>query len=237
MADHDQAAAVGGQEAAQPHDRVGVEVVGGLVEEQGLGAGEEDAGELHAAALAAGEGLEGLLEQPRLDAEAAGDLGGLGLGRVPAAGVQLGVGAGPALHAALVDGGVLVGHLDLGVAQAAYDVVETARGQDPLAGQDLGVADAGVLREVADLTTGEDGAGGRLGLAGEDLGERRLAGAVATDEADLVTCGDAEGDVLHEEASARADLELLGGDHRSRVYGGRTHPLESAVTHDRATAR
>ena len=116
--------------------------------------------------------------------------------------------------AALVDRRVLVRHLDLGVAQAAYDVVETARGQDPLAGQDLGVADARVLREVADLAGGQHRAGGRLGLAGEDLGEGGLAGAVAPDEADLVAGGDAEADVLHEEASARADLELLGGDHR-----------------------
>ena len=86
--------------------------------------------------------------------------------------------------------GVLVGHLDLGRAQAAYDVVEAARGQDPVAGEHLGVAGARVLRQVADLAGGEHGAGGGLRLAGEDLGEGRLAGAVAPDEADLVACGD-----------------------------------------------
>ena len=83
--------------------------------------------------------------------EAGRDLDGLRLGGVPAAGVQLGVGARLALHRPVGDLGVGAAHLDLGLAQAAYDVVEAARGQDPVAGQDLGVAGARVLREVADL--------------------------------------------------------------------------------------
>ena len=71
MADHDQPALVRLEELAQPDDRVGVEVVGGLVEQQGLGAGEEDPGQLDAAALTTRQGLERLAEDPLLDAEAA----------------------------------------------------------------------------------------------------------------------------------------------------------------------
>ena len=189
-------------------------MVGGLVEEQDLGAGEEDAGELDATALAAGERAELLVEDARLDAERVGHLGGLGLRGVATGGVELGVRARPALHAALVDLRVLVGHLDLGLAQAAYDVVEAPRGQDPVADEHVGVAGARVLREVAHLAGGEDGAGGGLRLAGEDAGEGRLAGSVAPHEAHLVACGDPEGEVLHEEPRAGSDLELLGGDHQ-----------------------
>ena len=226
VADDHEAAAVRLEEVAQPHDRVGVEVVGGLVEQHDLGAGEQDAGELDAAALATGEGADRLGEDALLDPEGRGHLRGLGLGGVPATGVELGVGARPALHAALVDLRVLVGHLDLGLTQAAYDVVEAARRQDPVAGDDLGVADPRVLREVADLAAADDLAVGRGALAGEDAGEGRLAGTVAPHEADLVACGDAEGDVLHEEPRAGSDLELLGGDHLGRhpTKGWRREP-------------
>ena len=56
-------------------------------------------------------------------------------------------------------------------------------------------------------------AGGQR-LAGEDLRERRLAGAVAADQADLVARSDAEADVLHEQSCPGPDLEVVGGDHR-----------------------
>ena len=56
VADHDQAAPVRRQEVAQPDDRVRVEVVGRLVEQQRLGAGEQDPGQLDPAPLPAGQG-------------------------------------------------------------------------------------------------------------------------------------------------------------------------------------
>ena len=52
VADHQQRAAVGAQELQQPRLGVDVEVVGRLVEQQHVGAGEEDAGQLDAAPLA-----------------------------------------------------------------------------------------------------------------------------------------------------------------------------------------
>ena len=55
VGDHHQAALVVAQELAQPADRVGVEVVGRLVEQQRLGPGEQDAGELDPTSLAARE--------------------------------------------------------------------------------------------------------------------------------------------------------------------------------------
>ena len=215
VADHDQPALVRLEEPAQPDDRVGVEVVGRLVEEQRLGAGEQDPGQLDATALTTGQRLQRLGEDPLLDAEAAGDRGGLGLGGVPTAGVQLGVGALVAAHRLLAHGDVVAAHVDLGLPEPAYDVVEAARGQDPVAGDHLGVADPRVLREVADLAGGLHGARRGQRLAGEDLRERGLAGAVAPDQADLVAGRHPEADVLHEEACTGTDLELVGGDHES----------------------
>ena len=112
MADHDQPALVRLEELAQPDDRVGVEVVGGLVEQQRLGAGEQDPGQLDPAALATGEGLQrlGRGSAPRCRGCCA-IVRGLGLGGVPAAGVQLGVGARVALHRPLADVRVVAAHL------------------------------------------------------------------------------------------------------------------------------
>ena len=70
VADDEQGAAVGAQEAEQPVAGVVVEVVGGLVEHEQLAAGEEDAGQLDPAALAAGQhadraGRPGRARRPR----------------------------------------------------------------------------------------------------------------------------------------------------------------------------
>ena len=110
----------------------------------------------------------------------------------------------------------------LGLAQPAYDVVEAARGQDPVAGEHVEVAGARVLRQVADRPGRADRAGGRQALAGEDLGQRGLAGAVAADQADLVARRDAEADVCHQQPRAGANLEMVGGDHGLIKGTGRT---------------
>ena len=70
VADHDQPALVGLEELAQPDDRVGVEVVGRLVEQQRLGAGEQDPRQLDATALAARQRAQRLAEHAVLDPEA-----------------------------------------------------------------------------------------------------------------------------------------------------------------------
>ena len=68
MRDEDDGAGVAPQVAFEPVDGDDVEVVGGLVEEEEVGLGEEDAGEGHAHAPAAGEGVEGPVEVVRLEA-------------------------------------------------------------------------------------------------------------------------------------------------------------------------
>jgi hypothetical protein len=127
--------------------------------------------------------------------------------------VQVGVGPLVAAHRPVPDLRVVAPHPVLRGAQAAYDVVKPARGQDPLAGEHGRVAGARVLGEVADRPGAVHRPGSRQRLPGEDLGERRLAGAVAPDEPHLVTGSDAEADALHQEPRTGSDFELMSGDH------------------------
>lgn len=213
VGDHDEAAAVGLQVVPQPDDGVGVEVVRRLVEEQGVRVGEQDAGELHAAALTAGEGVQRLAEHPVGEVERGGDRGGLGLGGVPALGEELGLLALVLLER-LLSGGALAARDALFVlAHLADQYVEAAGGEDAVAGEDVEVAGAGVLGQVADLAGAGDRAGGGHALTGEDLGEGGLPRAVAADQADAVALGDAEGGAFDEDAGTGAQLDAGGGDH------------------------
>gem|GEM_PF-3935053 len=84
VADHDQPALVVLEEFAQPGDGVGIEVVGGLIKEHGLGVGVQDPGQFNTAALSAGEGLERLVQDAVRQCQVGADRGGLGLSRVTA---------------------------------------------------------------------------------------------------------------------------------------------------------
>ena len=147
VGDRDDRARVLLQEALQPVDRLGVEVVGRLVEQQQVGVAEEQAGERHAALLAAGErgdvGVVGRAAQGvHRDVDVALEVPGVGggdpvleRGLLGADGVVVGVGVGPLGHdrVVLVDEG-----LDLGdaVQDVALDV--------------LGRVELGLLAEEAD---------------------------------------------------------------------------------------
>ena len=176
MADDDEAAAVGLQVVAQPDDRVGVEVVGRLVEQQRVGVREEDAGQLDTAALTAGERVQRLAEHAVGQAERGGDGGGLGLGGVPALGEELRLQALVPAHRLVAGRARRRWRCAVSFSRISrISVVEAAGGEDAVAGEHVEVAGARVLRQVADLAGAGDGAGGRLALAGEDLGQGGLA--------------------------------------------------------------
>ena len=89
VADHEQGAPVVPQEVEQPVLGVGVEVVGGLVEQEQVAAGEEDADQLDPAALAAGQRAERQVEAVVGQAETGGQAADLGLGPVAAVHAEL----------------------------------------------------------------------------------------------------------------------------------------------------
>jgi hypothetical protein len=150
VADDHEAAAVAREKPTQPHDGVGVQMVGGLVEEQGVCIGEQDAGELDAPALPAGQRAELLFQHPLRQTQARRDGGRLRLRRVAAAGAEVGVRARVALHAELGDLGIARCHVLFRRSHPAQCVVESARRQNPVASGDADVADARILGQVAD---------------------------------------------------------------------------------------
>ena len=196
-------------------DRVGVQVVGRLVEQQRVGVGEQDARQLDAAALTTRQGRQRLLEHPVGQAERVRDRRCLGLGGIAAAGTEGGVGPRVGLHGLLGDVRIGRAHVDLGLAHRGQRLVEAAGAEDAVARRRGQVAGLGVLRQVADLAGRGDRALGGLAVAGQHPGQGGLAGAVASDQADLVALVDAEGDIGHQDARAEAQLHIGDGKHEA----------------------
>ena len=223
VADHHQPTGVCPQELAQPAKRVGVEVVGGLVEQQrrrrtrpGVGCGEQDAGQLDAAALTAGQGAQRLGQNPFGQAEARADAAGLALGAVPAERREPLLELAVAAHGA-VTGGVVgdLGHQRLLLLQIRQQSVEAARREHPVAGQHVEVALSGILWQITDFTGPRDVARVGLALAGQDAHGGGLARAVSADEPDTVAGLHPQGGSVRGQQRARAcaDLEVRCGDH------------------------
>ncbi len=153
-------------------------MVGRLVEEQDVAAGEEDAGDLDAAPLTAGEHTDREILPGRVEAETGGDRSGLALGGVAA------VGAEQLLGPAVAGDGPLVGVLLHGDAQLldAFDL-----GIDPAPREHVGDRGAGVsgcvdpriLGEVAEPALADHSSRSGLGMTAEDTEQAGLAGAVA----------------------------------------------------------
>jgi hypothetical protein len=213
MGNDDEPATVGLEEVPEPADRVGVEVVRRFVQQQGVGVGEENPGQLDAAALATGEGVQRLFEHPVRQAETRGDGGGLGLGGVAALGQELGLQTLVLLQRPVADGALAVRHTVLVLPHLAQYGVQAAGGQNAVTSQGVQVTGTRVLRQVADLTGAGDAAGGRGAFPGQALGQGGLAGTVAADQTDAVAAGDAEGCGLDEDTGAGAQLKAGGGDH------------------------
>ena len=211
------------EEALEPLDRLGVEVVGGLVEQQQVGVLEQQPGERDAALLAAGQrrdvGVVGraaqrvhrdvdvALEAPRVrGVDLVLERGLLGADRL-----VVGVGLGPLGH----DGVVLVDEvLDRpdAVEHVALDVLRRVERR--------------LLAQVADREArGEPRLAAEAVVeAGHDPEQARLARAVRPDDADLGARVEGERDVLEDRAVRRVvpgelvrGVDEFGRHRRTRV--------------------
>ena len=88
MAHNEQRAAVRAQELEQPAAGVGVEVVRRFVEQEQLAPAEQDAHQLGAPPLPAGQRAEVEVEAVGAEPDAVGELADLGLGRVATGGLE-----------------------------------------------------------------------------------------------------------------------------------------------------
>ena len=195
----------------EPRDRLGVEVVRRLVEKQEVGRREQEPAERHAAPLAAGE---------RRDVAVA-----VGQSQRVHRAVEVlveapGVGAiDPVLHLRLlgeqgVEVGVRLGEGGGDRVEAVEQVAQLADAVLDVAAHVLRGVEVRLLREKADgrLGVGLGDAGGRLLQAGHDPQERRLAGAVRPEHADLRAVQERQGDVR--EHLPLGAVELVGPVHR-----------------------
>ena len=185
VADHQQRTAVGAQELQQPHLGVDVEVVGGLVEQQHVGAGEQDAGQLDPAPFATAEHADRQLQPIALQTKTGGHRSGLALGAIAAGGREFVL--GPAVPADVALAGVFL-HRDAQLLEADQLLVDAPAGQHMRDGGSPveHPGDARVLRQVAEPALAQDLAAGVFQRSAEHPEQRGLAGAVAADQADLV---------------------------------------------------
>ena len=183
-----------GEIVLQPQRALEVEVVGGLVEQQQVGLGEQHGGERHAHAPAAREFRARALLRRLVEAEAGQDARGPRRRRMradvgeplvdlgDAAGIVRGLGLGQQARALLVGG---EHELDQAVGPARAPPAPPSR---------CG-SSAGMLMAPSSGCK----------LAGDQAQQRGLARAVAADQADLVAGGDADGGLVEEDAALDAD--------------------------------
>ena len=192
---------VGRQVALEPLHRLGVEVVGGLVEEQQRRLLEQELAQGHPAALATGEVVDELvgrraaqrvhrLVEPAVEVPRVGVVEvGLEVTHLGEQGVVVRVGVGE-----LLGDLVVAVELALDLVDGLLDVLEDR----------LALGQRRLLLEHADRRAGVDDRVAVVGLlqAGHDLEQRRLAGAVGADDADLGAVQEGQGDVVEDDLVA-----------------------------------
>ena len=197
-----------GQGLLQPGHRLGVEVVGGLVEQEQVGLRQQQPAEGHAALLAAREGVDGGVtrrgaERVHGDVDGALEVPGPG-------GLDLGLEVG-LLGAELVEVGVGVGPAGQDLVVVVEQRRDLAHAVQHVAGDVLGLVEVGLLFEEADRE-----AGGQAGLAGvvvvepgHDPQQGGLARPVGADHPDLGAGVEAQVDVLEHLAGRRVEAPDL----------------------------
>ena len=219
------------QELLQPEDRIDVQVVRGLVQEEDVRIAEERLGHEDADLFAVGQVLHERSVLCRGDPQLAQQLGGLGFG-VPA--VQVGE-----------RGLQLTGAHAIGLAEVWLRIervlLHHQRVQDLVAHDDRRqgrhlVEGEVILGKHAEPLVRLDahGAGGRLDLARQALQERRLSGAVGADEPIAIAGRELDVHLFEQGLAAERDGEVLNGDHagrgvlRRRCAGFKRNQVEAA---------
>ena len=188
MADDDDGMGIALQIAFQPQRAFKIQIVGRFVQQQQVGLREQHPRQRHPHPPAAGI----VAGRPALilgrEAEPLQDGGSAGLGRP---GVDIGQ---PGLD--FGDAGGVGGVFGLGQKAGAFGI----GGQHRV--QNAGRGPRRLLRDAADAGAGRqaDGAAVQMQLVPDQLEQRRLAGAVRADKADLVAAGNGRRGVLEQRA-------------------------------------
>ena len=210
VGDGDHGAGVVGEEVLQPGDRLGVEVVGGLVEQQQVRALEEQPAERHPAALAARE--RGHLGVRRRQAQGVhGDL--QRAVELPGVGASMASCTRPCSAISLSISSSDIGSPNFALISSNLwsRARVSATPSSTLPRTFLSGSSRGSCGEIADLGPlgGPGLADELLDLAGHDLQQRALAGAVEAQHADLGAREERQPDILQDLAVGRIDLPQI----------------------------
>ena len=197
------------EEALQPDDRLDVEVVGRLVEQQDVEVAEEDAGHGDAHLPAAGERAGVAVDLRVVEAEAVEHGTGARLELVASVVLIL------LLHLAVTGQRRLVVQVLLELEELVVEVAEAAAAGDGLVEDGTAAHLVDFLTEVADgeLLRHGDRAVVRALLARDHPEKRRLAGAVRPDQPGLLARIELEGGVDEDELAAILFADRGEGDH------------------------
>ncbi len=209
VGDGDDGALVLVQELLQPQDRFGIQMVGGLVEQQQIRSLKQQLAQCHTTALATGahahrririralQRIHGLLE--------------LGVEIPTVGGVDVVLQLAHFLHQS-VEIGVRIGHLLANLVETRHLFGDRAERHLDVLADGLGVVQRRFLLQNADgETRGQVGFAVGNGVeAGHDLQQRGLTHAVRADDADLRAWQEAQGHVVKNHAVA---VSLAGLDH------------------------
>ena len=197
MGDGQHAAGVRREVAFEPLHRLGVEVVGGLVEEQQVGLLEQQLAQRHPAALAAGEVVDQDVRRRAAQrvhrlVEPAVDVPRVGV-------VQRGLEVAGLLHQGVLVG-VGVAHLHVGVLEPLHLGLDLVHGLLDVVEHRRALGQGRLLLEHPDRGVRVDDRVAVVGVleARHDLEEGGLAGAVGADDSDLGAVQEGQGDVVED---------------------------------------
>ena len=220
VGDGDDGTLVGGQVLLQPQHALGVQVVGGLVQQQQVRCLQQQLAQGHAAALTTGQVLD--LGVRRRAAQGVHGLLELGVQVPGVRGVDLGLELAHLLHES-VEVRVRIGHLGGDLVEAVQLALDLGHALLDVAQHRLVLVERRLLHEDADrVARGQTSlAVGGLVQAGHDLEDGGLTGAVGTDHADLGAGQEGHGDVVEDDL---VSVGLAGPDHLVDVlsHGGGT---------------
>ena len=142
-------------------------------------------------------------------AKACRHCGRFGLCRIAAGLFEILHGLVVTVHRSGHDVRIRVGHFLFGLAHTTDDGSDVSRAHHAVERGLFRIGSMRVLRQIAELARYTHFAGGGQHVAGDHAGERGLAGAVTSDQTDLVALGDVEIRGMQQRARADLNLKLL----------------------------
>ena len=201
----------------QPVDALGVEVVGGLVEQEHVGLGQEQAAQGHTAALTTGEVGHGAVARGTMEGAhrtLQARVHVPGVGRVDNV-LELSLAGHELVHLVGVVVVLLLAKLHVDLVILAQRVIDAAHTLADVLQHGLRLVEGRVLGQIAHgvARAPHHFALRRLDKAGDDLHQRRFTRAVETDDANLRAIEKGEIDVVEN------PLLVLGDDLRDSHHG------------------